>query len=97
MLLCACFLVVGWWLAVARALPAPSPIAFSPTPSPSPIRGDDWVVWFYDDEQRASQRPRPYVPEDLTFMDAVDDWTPRMKREYLRERFANGENIVWGA
>ena len=96
MLLCACFLVV-WWLAVARALPAPSPIAFSPTPSPSPIRGDDWVVWFYDDEQRASQRPRPYVPEDLTFMDAVDDWTPRMKREYLRERFANGENVVWGA
>jgi len=54
-------------------------------PSPSPIPSDDWVAWFYDDEQRASQRPRPHVPEDLTFMNAVDDWTPRMKREYLRE------------
>ena len=34
-----------------------------------------------------SPLPRPYVPEDLTFMEAVDDWTPRMKREYLREWF----------
>lgn len=25
-------------------------------------------------------------PEDLAFMNAVDDWTPRMKREYLREQ-----------
>ena len=64
----------------ARASPRPSP-----RPRPSPIPGEDWVAWFYDDEQRASQRPRPYVPEDLTSMNAVDDWTPRMKREYLRE------------
>ena len=32
-----------------------------------------------------SPSPRPRVPLDLTFMEAVDDWTPRMKREYLRE------------
>jgi len=32
-----------------------------------------------------SPSPRPRVPLDLTFMGAVDDWTPRMEREYLRE------------
>ena len=31
---------------------------------------------------RASPRPRP----DTAIMDAVEDWTPRMKREYLREQ-----------
>jgi hypothetical protein len=35
---------------------------------------------------RASPRPRPHVPYDSTFMQAVEDWTPRMKREFLREK-----------
>ncbi len=34
---------------------------------------------------RPTPSPRPRAPLDLTFMEAVDDWTPRMKREYLRE------------
>ena len=41
---------------------------------------------FPDDEPRASPRPRLYVREGSTFMQAVEDWTPRMKREYLREQ-----------
>ena len=35
---------------------------------------------------RPSPSPRPRVSLDLTFMKNVDDWTPRMKREYLREQ-----------
>lgn len=38
----------------------------------------------------------PRVREDSTFMEAVDDWTPRMKREYLREQ-RNERNRYWDA
>ena len=98
----------GWWeslpyLAWTEAEPPYLPLldetSPSPSPTPSPIPGDDWVAWFYDDEQRASQRP--HVREDLASMVVVDDWTPRMKREYLRET-AQGlqqrrEDTVWDA
>jgi hypothetical protein len=67
-----------------------------PRPSPSPIPGDEWVaVWLPGEGKwaetqthwagRRSVGDAPRVPLDLTFMEAVDDWTPRMKREYLRE------------
>ena len=43
-----------------------------------------------EDEPKASPLPlpRPHDPYDSTFMQAVEDWTPRMKREYLREQRA---------
>jgi hypothetical protein len=59
----------GWWehppyLAWTEAEPPYLPLLDepSPSPTPSPIPGDDWVAWFYDDEQHASQRPLPYGP-----------------------------------
>ena len=33
-----------------------------------------------------SPQPRPHVREGPPLMQAVEDWTPRMKREYLREQ-----------
>lgn len=79
---------IDYWSA-----PRPQP---RPAPSPSPIPGDEWAaVWLPGEGKwaetqthwagRRSVGDAPRVPLDLTFMEAVDDWTPRMKREYLRE------------
>ena len=75
--------------------PSPRPRP-RPAPSPSPIPGDEWAaVWLPGEGKwaetqthwagRRSVGDAPRVPPDLAFMEAVDDWTPRMKREYLRE------------
>lgn len=62
---------------VAMLLAGPTPAHALPPEPP---------LLLLEDEPRAS--PRPHVPENLTFMEAVTDWTPRMKRAYMREQRA---------
>ena len=56
-----------------------------PTPAHAlPPRPSDKQAW----TGKARASPRPHVPENSTFMEAVTDWTPRMKRAYMREQRA---------
>lgn len=57
--------------------PSPRPVWFpddEPRPSPETTMEFVWFQYGYDDDA------------DIASMKAVDDWTPRMKREYLLEQ-----------
>ena len=88
-------LVWCWWLAAARALPVSDQTAsdwawgwWEHLPYLAWTEAEPPLL-LLEDAPRPSPRPSPRPRKkrlDREYMRAVEDWTPRMKREYMREQ-----------